>query len=119
MWINYNKTYVFRNCFEEDQVQGEIKAINELLEMEQSNGDIGVVIGTDLMFASVATSFNAFQHEEIGEWILDFMNGCDEVATVVMDKYKEIHLEFIIEENLEEDKLCIHCCLIKGFNEYQ
>lgn len=119
MWSTYTKTYVFRDCFEEDQVQGEIKSINALLEMEQCNSNVGVLICTDLMSASVATSFYAFQHEETGEWILDFMNGCDEVATVVMDKYKEIHLEFIIEENLEADKLCIHCCLIKGFNEYQ
>ncbi len=119
MWIGYNKTYVFRNCFEEDQVQGEIKAINELLETEQANGDIGVVIGTDLMFANAATNFNAFQDEETGEWILKFTHGPVEVATVLIDKYKEVHLEFTIEENLEDGKLCIHCCLIKGFKEYQ
>ncbi|WP_040191805.1 hypothetical protein [Clostridium culturomicium] len=119
MWSTYTKTYIFRNCFDEDQVQGEIKAINELLEIEQYNGDIGVVIGTDLMFANAATNFNAFQDEETGEWILKFTHGPVEVATVLLDKYKEVHLEFTIEENLEDGKVCIHCCLIKGFKEYQ
>lgn len=119
MWVTYKKTFSFRDCFNTEQVEGSIKAINDLLTMKQANGVIGVGISTELIYADIATSFYAFQNEETGEWILEFSNKRNEIASVFMEQYKEINLEFTIEENLEDGKLYIHSCLIKGFKEYQ
>lgn len=119
MWCDYNKTFLFRDCFDKEQAQGNIRAIKGLLDKKQVDGSVGVLIGTDLMFAAIATTFNAFQHEDTEEWVLVFSNDDTEVASVLMDKYKEVQIEFVIEERLEDGEISIHCCLIKGFKEYQ
>lgn len=119
MWCDYNKTFVFRDCFDKEQTEGNIRAIKGLLGKKQVDGSVGVLIGTELMFSAIATRFNAFQHEDTREWILEFSNVNTEVASMMMDKYKEVHVEFTIEERLEDGEISIHCCLIKGFKEYQ
>lgn len=122
MWSNYTKTFVFRDCFDEINVEGNVAAINKLLKTKQLNGDIGVFICTDLISTNSATSFGTYKLEDTGEWNLNFYNGeydFSPVATLVIDDCKEIQLQFEIEENLDNGDMSIHYCKIKGFKEYQ
>lgn len=122
MWSNYIKTFIFRDCFDEIKVENDVKAINKLLSTKQNNNEIGAFICTDLMNTTNATSLEAYQSEDTGEWILNFYNTDYElppIATVTIDRFKEIQLQFEIEENLENGNIVIHYCTIKGFKEYQ
>lgn len=119
MWSNYTKTFVFRDCFDEIIVDGNVKAINKLLNTKQVNDEVGVFICTELMSATSATGFEADTLEDTGEWVLNFYDNGSPMATVTIDKFKEIQLQFEIEENLENGNIVIHYCTIKGFKEYQ
>lgn len=122
MWSNYIKTFIFRDCFDEIKVENDVKAINKLLSTKQHDGTIGAFICTDLISTNIATSFEAHQLDDTGEWVLNFNNTdyfIPPIATVTIDRFKEIQLQFEIEENLENGNIVIHYCTIKGFKEYQ
>lgn len=122
MWSNYIKTFVFRDCFDEINVKENMVAINKLLSTKQHNGDVGAFICTDLISTNKTTSLEAYTLEDTGEWVLNFYNTDYElppIATVTIDRFKEIQLQFEIEENLDNGNIVIHYCTIKGFKEYQ
>lgn len=122
MWSNYTKTFVFRDCFDEINVKDNVKAINKLLSIKQHGGGVGAFICTDLISTNVATSIEAYTSDDTGEWNLNFYNvdyDLPPIATLTIDNYKEIQLQFEIEENLDNGNLIIHYCTIKGFKEYQ
>ncbi len=120
MWSNYTKTFVFRDCFDEINVEGNVVAINKLLETKQLNDEVGAFICTDLLSTNIATEIEAYQQEDTGEWVLEFYNAIkNSVATVVISDYKEVQLQFEIEENLTNGAIKVHYCTVKGFKEYQ
>lgn len=119
MWSNYTKTFVFRDCFDEINVKGNVKAINKLLSIKQHGGGVGAFICTDLISTTSATSFEAYTLEDTGEWVLQFYYNSLPMATVTIDNFKEVQLQFEIEENLDNGDIVIHYCTIKGFKEYQ
>lgn len=83
---------------------------------------MGAFICTDLINTTAATSLEAYTLEDTGEWVLNFYNTDYElppIATVTIDRFKEIQLQFEIEENLDNGNIVIHYCTIKGFKEYQ
>ena len=122
MWSNYTKTFVFRDCFDEINVEDNVKAINKLLSVKQHKGGVGAFICTDLIGTDIATSIEAYRHDDTGEWNLNFYDAdydLPPIATLTIDKFREIQLRFEIEENLDNGNLIIHYCTIKGFKEYQ
>lgn len=72
MWSNYTKTFVFRDCFDEINVEGNVAAINKLFKTKQLNDEVGVFICTDLINTTSATSLEAYTLEDTGEWVLQF-----------------------------------------------
>ncbi len=122
MWSNYTKTFAFRDCFDEINVEGNVAAINKLLKTKQFNDEVGVALCTDLISTDTVTNFEAYKLEDTGEWNLNFYNGeygCPPIATLIIDDCKEIQLQFEIEENLDTRDISIHHCTVKGFKEYQ
>lgn len=120
MWSNYTKTFVFRDCFDEMNVEGNVAAINKMLKIKQLKDEIGAFICTDLISTNIATKFEALSNPDDGSWELYFYdkNDCS-IANVSLFNYKEVQLQFEIEENLENGDISIHYCTIKGFKEYQ
>ncbi len=119
MWSNYTKTFVFRDCFDEINVEGNVVAINKLLKTKQVNDVVGVFLCTDLLNSNMVTEFETHKSEDTEEWILEFYNNNRCVATVLISDYKEVQLQFGTEENLTNGDIVIHYCTIKGFKEYQ
>lgn len=122
MWSNYTKTFVFRDCFDEINVEGNVVAINKLFKTKQLNDEVGVFICTDLINTASATSLEAYTLEDTGEWVLQFYydgTPIATIATVTIDNFKEMQLQFEIEENLDNGDILIHHCTVKGFKEYQ
>ncbi len=123
MWSTYTKTFVFRDCLAEEIVMNNVKVINKMLGIKQHKGERGAFICTDLMGTSTATSIEACRLEDTGEWTINFYGDDFEqppVATVTtIEDFKEIQLQFEIEENIDDGDFIIHYCTIKGFKEYQ
>lgn len=120
MWSRYTKTFVFRDCFNIEQTNGDIAAIKKLLTLEQSNDNTGVFITTSLMSTSTADNISIYKSDEDGTVTLIFYKDTVEIATVSIDRdFKEIQLQFEIEEEIETGEILIHYCTIKGFKEYQ
>ncbi len=120
MWSDYTKTFVFRDCFDEINVEGNVASINKLLNTKQIKDEIGAFICTDLLSTSIATKFEASSDPEDGSWELSFYDKNDfSIANVSLFNYKEVQLQFEIEENLDNGDMSIHHCTIKGFKEYQ
>lgn len=119
MWSTYTKTFVFRDCFDEEIINDNVEAINKMLSSPQRNGEIGVFICTDLICTNIATHFEASRNEDDGELTLSFAKDGKQFALVTLDHYKEVWLQFEIEENLEDEDIVINYCTIKGFKEYQ
>jgi len=119
MWSSYTKTFAFRDCFDEINVKGNVAAINKLLKTKQLDDEVGVFICTNLINTASATSLEAYTLEDTGEWVLQFYFDGSTVAAVTVDNFKEVQLQFEIEENLDNGDMSIHHCTIKAFKEYQ
>ena len=119
MWSNYAKTFTFRDCTDEEFIKDNVEAINKMFSKPQRNGDIGAFICTDLICTSIATQMECYKDEEDGSLNLSFLYGGKQFAIVTLDTYKEVQLQFEIEENLEDEDIIIDYCNIKGFKEYQ
>ena len=120
MWCTYTKTFVFRDCFDDCIVDGNVDAIRKLMNMRQVNGNNGVFITTDILSVSeTANDFGAYQDGEDGSWNLKFYKDDKEIAIVPIWSHKEVHLCFEIEEDVRTDEFKIHYCNIKAFKDYQ
>jgi hypothetical protein len=119
MWSSYIKTYIFRDCFDEEKVKGDVAAIQKLLCLDQSDKSCGVLITTDILSVStIAHSFETYKREDDGTWELNFYNEGKEICGVSLCNYKEVHLQFEIEEEIETSAINIHYCTVKAFKEY-
>ncbi|AJE10780.1 hypothetical protein [Clostridium botulinum] len=120
MWCDYTKTFVFRDCFDEEKIAGNVSAINELLNKKQINGDTGCFVVTDVLHVgTLIDRVEAYKNEDDGSWNLCFLNKNKEIANVAIWDYKEVHLCFEIEEKIDTRELSIHYCAVKAFKEYQ
>lgn len=119
MWSNYLKVYSFRDCFDEDTVQSNIAAIQNLLNLEQHSKSYGAFITLDILSTQIATSIEAYQNEDGETWNIVFFNKGNEICNISLWNYKEIQLCFEIEEEIETGEFLIHYCTVKGFKEYQ
>lgn len=114
MWSSYTKTFVFRDCFDECKVDGDIEAINKLIRNKECT------ITTDVLsVGTMANGFGAYKSEDDGSWNLKFYKNNEEIVNVSIWDYKEVHLCFEIEEKVETGEITIHYCLVKAFKEYQ
>ena len=114
MWSNYKKVYVFRDCFEAEQIEGEIKQINDMLEKQVC------LLGAGALLVSIPVKeIRAYKSEDTGELELSFTNGKEEIIFISTFDYKEIQLCFEFEENLETGAILLHGCGLKTFKEYQ
>lgn len=120
MWSNYTKTFVFRDCFDESMVNGNVEAINQLLNLEQHTKTFGAFITTDVLAVSnIAGGLEAYNSEDDGSWELSFTKENKEIASISIPYGGEVQLRFEIEEEVETGEFIIHYCTIKGFKEYQ
>ncbi len=112
-WSNYTKVYTFRDCFDIFQVEGEVKQINNLIKN-------GCLLTTDaLSVSTLVDHLNACKNPDTGEMVLCFYKGKTEIATIDTYDFKEVQLQFEIEENIETKEFKLHYCYIKPFKEYQ
>ncbi len=120
MWSDYTKTFVFRDCFDSCMVDGNVKAINKLLSLEQKSKEYGAFITTDILSVdTIAKHCEAYKNEDEGSWRIDFMNSNKEIASISIPCNGEIHLCFEIEEEIETGEFIIHYCAVKAFEKYQ
>jgi hypothetical protein len=119
MWSSYNKIFCFRDCFDESTVEGDVEAINKLLDTTQANGEIGVFITSEVLSTSIANHLSVYQSEDDGTWNLEFYNKSNQIASVSTWNCKEIQLDFEIEERVETGEVNIHYCTVKCFKNYQ
>jgi len=111
---------VFRDCFDDCIVDGNVDAINKLLSLKQEDRSCGAFITTDVLSVSlISDSFGAYKSEDDGTWNLSFYKDDVQIATVSLWHYKEVHLCFEIEEDVRTDEFKIHYCNIKAFKDYQ
>lgn len=114
----YEKSFTFRDCFDEKQVQGEIAAINEIFRTaNQKFKDTWISNGT--LTAGPIDRIVADMNLEFEELCLNFWFGNSLIAYTCFDHCKEIKLSFEITENLITNELVIDDCKIKMFEEYQ
>jgi len=112
-WANYTKIYTFRDCFEPEQVEGEIKQINELMEND-------CMLVTDAISISpLVDHLTVWKQPDTDELSLSFYKGDTEIVRINTCDFREIQLQFEIEENTKIGALKLHYCYIKAFKGYQ
>lgn len=119
MWSVYTKTFVFRDCLNENLVKSNVAAIQKLLNLKQVDGNSGVFITTDILSVDIANDFKVYESEDDGVWNLIFYKDDKEICSAFTCDYKEIHLCFEIEEEVNTGDINIHYCKVKGFKDYQ
>ena len=121
MWSNYTKVFVFRDCLDENVSECNVTAIDKLLSTEQIDKSCGALITTDFLTVStIIGGIEVYNSEDDGiRSLLFFSDNGKEIACISLEYFKEVHLCFEIEEEVETGEFKIHYCTVKGFKEYQ